>query len=479
METSEQKSTQQLTDYKNTKSEFTDFTRFEDIESRRFIEKNLFINNIKYTPSYKYPQLDFLIDNENITAKKSAIQEAVFELEASKNYPNANIAEIELYSSYHENRLKRILLVESARNLSDLSNSEVNRKSFSDLNEALYGQFNSRVYLGIVNTEKGRVNLFEPKNESAQCIKTELGTLLEEIDDNDEQESDLIEKDVLEKLHNYVLDRYASVLESVPNTSDDVYYDIDQCIEIINKSLNISGLAKSGWKALENPSKSIVSTKAATKAIYIPSSIHRNASELRRLIIHEQEVHVRRAQNGMDSGFKLIKTGTADYADIEEGIAVILECAVDGNLENDSFYRARNRYLTAGLALGADGKPRDSREVYEILWRTIAVQRANEGVVDKDIINKSKNEAYTHIDNAYRGTNFWMKGVIFTRLKIYYEGLIKNANYITDNIDNLDDAFSDILIGKYNHTDSKEKELVLSAINHEKNKLVKSDDKTI
>jgi len=465
MELLEQKSAQQLTEYENTKSDFTDFTRFEDSECRRLVEKRLFINNIEYTPSYRYPQLDFLIDNGDITAKKTAIQEAVMELEVSKTYPGANVAEIELYALYHETRLKRIMLVEAAKNLSDMGNSEVNRQSFNELNEELYGEFDNHIYLGMLDTEKKRVDSFEPKNETALYVKLELEPFLDKFDVDGEREADLIEKDVLEKLHNYVTERYAPVLESVPNTPDDVYYDINQCIEIVNSALSAGGLAAHGWKALENPSKSIVSTKSAAKIIYLPSNIRRNSSELRRLIIHEQEIHARRAQNGTDSGLKLIKSGTADYADIEEGIAVILECAVDGNLDNASFDRARNRYLTAGLALGADGQPRDAREVYEALWRIIAIQKSDDGIIDKALIDKSKDDAYSHIDNAYRGTNFWMKGVIFTKLKIYYEGLVKNADYITSHIDNLDEAFSDILIGKYNHTDPTEKDLVINAIN--------------
>lgn len=53
-----------------------------------------------------------------------------------------------------------------------------------------------------------------------------------------------------------------------------------------------------------------------------------------------------------------------------------------------------------------------------------------------------------------------MKGVIYTKLKIYYEGLVANAEMFKNNINNLDETFDKAFIGKYDHTNSVETELV-------------------
>lgn len=456
-----------LAAYKYTKSDFVDYTSFEGDENRRLVERDAFINNLKYTPDYKYPRLNSLIDNCDITAKKTEIYEAILELDASKKYSNADIAETELFARFHEVKLKKILLVEAARNLSNpitTSTMDTNRQSFARLNESLYGEFDDSSYFGMIATEKKRLSDFLPQSETAVRIKSKLESLLGRIDIGDKQEKALLDENQMQKLHDFVSERYADVLGVVPNTPDDIYYDVDQCVEIINKALKIGGLADCGWIAVENPAKSNPATNQTQSAIFLPSNTRRNASQLRRLIIHEQEVHARRAQNGRNSGIKPLISGTADYADAEEGLGVILECIIDGNLDNSSFDRSRNRYITAGLALGADGKPRDAREVYEVLWRMMAIQGADNGCISDEIVKKSKDNAYTNIENAYRGTQFWMKGVIYTKLKVYYEGLAKNADFFKRNIDTLDTAFTDVFIGKYNHTDNVETSLVKSII---------------
>ena len=450
----------EITNYKNTKSDFTDFTRFEVEPVHRAVERSAFINNLEYTPKYNYPKLDFLIDNGDIVKKKQEVYEAVMELESAKDNPGSNVAELELFAGFHESRLKKIMLVEAARNLDNpisMSDTEVNRRSFAELNEILYGEFDKKCYLGMMNTEIDRTSNFRPKTEIAAEIKSTLESLLCDFDEVEEKENPLIDNKTMQKLHDFVMNKYADILSVVPGTTDDVRYNVTQCVDIMNNALEAGGLANCGWVVVENSNKSNPSTNQAKKSIFLPSNTNRNASELRRLIIHEQEVHARRAQNGAESKLKPITLGTADYMEAEEGLGVILECAVDGNLNNPSFDRARNRYIVAGLAIGADGKPRDAREVYEIVWRMISIQQSADDEVNDADVKDAKNKAYTHVENAYRGTQFWMKGVIYTKLKVYYEGLAKNAQYFMNNIDNLDEDFEGLFIGKYDHTNKKEK----------------------
>lgn len=463
------KTESELMAYKNTKSDFVDYTSFEDGLSVRSAERNAFIGDIKYTPDYKYPRFERLIFKKHKSIKHN-LYEAVLQLDASKQNPVVNAAETELYARSLELRLKRIMLVESAMYLADnaisISSNEVDRQSFAKMNEVLHGNFDTQSYIGMISTEKDRLNNFVPKSDIANTIKSQLELLLGRIDTKNQSESPMLNESEMNKLHNFVANRYADILTVVPDTSDDLYYDVSQCVEIINWALSIGGLSDFGWKAVENPDKTNPATNQTKKRIYLPSNTSRNAAELRRLIIHEQEVHARRIENAGKSGIKPIISGTAGYSDAEEGLGVLLECAVDGSFNNASYDRSRNRYITAGLALGSDYKPRDAREVYETLWRIISVQDSIDGNISDTIVQKSKNKAYTLVENAYRGTQFWMKGVIYTKLKVYYEGLAKNAEYFKQNIDNLDQAFDDAFIGRYNHTDSTERELVKSLAEH-------------
>jgi hypothetical protein len=273
-----------------------------------------------------------------------------------------------------------------------------------------------------------------------------------------------MDDETLLKLHEVVIKKYENILAVIPDTEDDVFYDAEQCAAIMNDTLNVSGLAEKGWEAVVDADKSNPATNSVKKRIFLPSSTRRNAKQLRRLTVHEQEDHARRGQNGTDVDFEPLKKGTADYADVEEGLGVLLECAIDGTLDNPAFDRARDRYITAGLALGADGKPRDARQVYEILWRTLAVRNAEEGRISESVITDARSMAYGHVENAFRGTGFWMQGVVYSKLKVYYEGLKKNADYITENADNIEQAIDNAMIGKYNHTDPAELGNILAII---------------
>ncbi len=63
-----QKSPQEILDYENTKSEFSDYTRFEDSAERRQRAREALVNNRQYQPAYDYSALDFLIDTNDSEA---------------------------------------------------------------------------------------------------------------------------------------------------------------------------------------------------------------------------------------------------------------------------------------------------------------------------------------------------------------------------------------------------------------------------
>lgn len=458
----------ELERYKATDNDFTDFKKFEGDPLRRSEQRTAFINGQDYTPIYAYDQLDGLHDDADHQALKAAIYEAVLELEAAQSEPGANIAELTIYADYHALALYKIMLVEAARDINNAataSEREAAVRSFSMLNREIYGEYDTDTFSTMINTEIGRAQRFQPANPEAVAIKAELEQALGHIPfDPEKQEMPLMSDEDFENLREVVLERYGEILAVVPDTADDVLYDAAQCVEIMNKALRVGGLSQKGWKAVIDPKKSNPATNASERKIMLPSTLQCNANTLKRIIIHEQEVHARRGENGQESGFKPLAEGTASYADVEEGLGVILECAVAGNLDNPAFHRARDRYITAGLALGADGKPRDARQVYEILWRTIAVRQADEGHISEDTIASAKEQAYAHVENAFRGTKFWMQGVIYSKLKVYYEGLVRNAGFLSGSKKTINEALDTAMIGKHDHTDTVERKNIASAL---------------
>lgn len=462
------KSSQEIENYEKTKSSFVDYARFEGNSEYRESQKQAFINDEEYTPTYDYDKLDHLIDDKTLRDKKSSIYEAVLELDAAKNAPDADPAELELYRSFLEFRLKKIMLVEAARNLHTAGTSsamETAREAFMQMNEETYGEFDISLFNGMMSTELAKTNDFEPKNKTAEFIQSELLELTRGSSIEGTPEKLLLSPEEMKAVHDTLVERYSTILEVVPETDESVYYNADECAAIMNLALDAGGLAQEGWKVVVNPAKLNPATKAEDKLISLPKNTHRNAQELRRLILHEQEVHARRGHNGRLTQFGPLEEGTADYADVEEGLGVLFESALEGNFDNPSFNRARDRYITAGLAMGVNGEgSRDARQVYDVLWRMFAIRNAQNGVVSDDIILEAKNAAYGHVENAFRSTPFWRQGVIYTKLKVYYEGLQKNARYFKDHIDDINSAIDNAMLGKYNHTDSHEYDLIAASL---------------
>jgi hypothetical protein len=464
---------QQIERYKATSGVFDDYKHFEGEAAARLDQRNRFINGEIYTPDYEYDQLDELSANSDFQALKTEIYEAVLGLEAAKNEPGADVAELTIYSDYYALRLHKIMLVEAARHVTNASTSgewEVAAQSFGQLNREVYGEYNTEKFSLMMNTERGKLDDFQPSTTRAASIKEELGKALSHVSyDETKQEKPLMSDEELQVLHEVILERYAGVLEAVPDTGDDVYYDADQVVAIMNDALERGGLAEAGWEAVIHPKKANPATNVDERRIFLPPSTRRNANELKRLIVHEQEVHARRGENGYNTGFEPLRNGTADYADVEEGLGVVLECAIAGSWDNPSFHRARDRYIVAGLALGADGTPRDARSVYETLWRVLAIRNSQDGDISDEAIANAQKLAYTHVDNAYRGTEFWMRGVIYSKLKVYHEGLEKNTEFLPRTPDAINEALDRATIGKYDHTSEAEYENVTSVLDGRRN----------
>lgn len=448
---------------------YADYPKFELDSELKKSETDKFIQNESYSPGYIYDKLKNLQDNRDVTDKKTAIRSAINELENLKGYPGVNDAEVELYVSAYENRLKKILLVEAASILNGHgavdSDYETATRSYRQLNREIYGDYNDDIFFEMLGSEMNKVDAYDCKSSESEAIKQALLEFFRISKIEIKSEGDLLhEKEVL-KIKDFIFDRYNDILDVVPDTGDDIYYDANQVRDIMQKALAAGGLEELGWRITIDPSKVSVSTNSEKRTITLPDNTRRNSSELKRLILHEQEVHARRGENGASSGIRILHTGTSDYAAVEEGLGVLLECAVEGNFDNPSFDRARYRYIAAGLAYGVDGTSRDGRSVYEILWRLLAINNTQDGNITEAEINKSKDQAYSIIENAFRSTNFSTRGVIYTKLKIYYEGLADAAKFLQSNLDDLEAAFDLMMIGKYNFTNEHETNTVLRATN--------------
>lgn len=451
--------------YISTKSTFAEYTRFEDDAKVRAATKQDFVEGLIRAPKYKYPKLDMFMDpddsEEFIHDKEDETRDLISKLEAHRKSGQLSSVECDLNIDFYKHRLTKIMLVEAAARMRHAASPRAQQaatRRFMSLNSKLYGTMDIELFNGMMATEQQRVAEFAPKNARARAIKQSLEAYFI-IHPYTTPEPAVIGAAMLARLQKTMTERYRAVLGVVPATDDTVTYNARQCQEILQDALAEGGLSQLGWQVVVDRAKSNPSTNVDEKIIYLPADTLRTASQLRRLIIHEQEVHARRGQNGITSGVTILAKGTAGYAAVEEGLGVLLECALEGTTENQSYYRARDRYLTAGVALGLDGNLKDGRATFGLIWRLIALRLSAGGNTTAAIEREAKVLAMQHTENAFRGTNFAMPGIIYTKLKVYYEGLLKNAAYFTSQAAN-DLALDQALRGKYNHCDYKERRTV-------------------
>lgn len=443
-------------------------TFFEDYRSFKrpgTAERNQeFIDGVEYVPAHDYPALRELHGGaSDVARRKREASRAIMELEANKASSELKAPEYELAAAYHEKQLRKLLLAEEAKNLHDSGSSSAQdtaRNAFEKYNKELYGEVDRADFSAMMNTEQARVREFVPKTAEAQRIHQQLLEYFNGIEFGGE-EHELMSQEDLAELRRALLERFGDILDAVPETEDSKKHDAEQIANMFRGALSLRGFTEKGWIVRVEANASVTDTDAKNKEIVLPASLSRTAREIRRLMIHEFSVHALRGQNGAETGIAALGTGTANYGDVEEGEGVLFECALEGNFDNASFYRARDRYIVAGLALGVDGgenqdSRRDARQVFELTWRLFAVRFAEDGNIDESVIAKAQAEAMTHVDNAFRSTNFAGRGVIYRKLKMYYEGLKKNAKYYERHRDNMGAAVDASLVGKFDHTDEEE-----------------------
>lgn len=474
-----------LARFKDIDSSYTDFKRYQEPTTDRDAAKSAFIDDETWAPEFSYPKIDKFYDSfddsdkeskndtdKSIAKKKTKVQLAVFALDRiSTESPEAA-----LYADYHQVRLQRIMLNEASYHMMTAGTEEarwVAAEEFRTIGQELYGEMDQALFAGLLGAEKQRVLEFEPKTEIAEKIKADLQSFFDSSDTELGATAELISPEALARIHEALRARYPDIINVFESADQSVMFDAESAAELINQALEAGGLKAGGWKAVVDKKKQTPATSPNLKKISLPANLSRNAAQLLRLTMHEQEVHARRAFNGDATGYKVLQNGTADYADVEEGLGVLFEAAISGSFAGPATARAEERYIAAGIATGLFGPARDARQTHEILWRILAVKSHPTGEISNENVLAAKKASTVHIENAFRGTPTTMPGVIYPKLKVYYEGLVKNCRLFEEYEGDMNELLDEVLAGKYDHTSPKEKELVFELIGQTQSATIK------
>jgi hypothetical protein len=154
------------------------------------------------------------------------------------------------------------------------------------------------------------------------------------------------------------------------------------------------------WSVVDTDGISL-SVEASSRKIKIASRRESaTAKDARGLIAHELLVHALRGKNGYKTGDRKLATGLAGYLDAEEGLAILAEEAVNGELPE----KAYDRYVDIALALGSvDGIQRTRKEVFDISFARQLVRAQVKGALKEDDIPSLERRVWGHVDRIYRG----------------------------------------------------------------------------
>lgn len=392
-------------------SRFVEYELFEPDSTELALEqsrqKEAFRKGEVTNPIIDYPQLEA----DNLIALDSR-----FDVEISGEEDGSSKNKL-------SNRQKglKIAIASALHNQSETHTDRwVNGNEITISSENRYGEIKPELFTPLLVDAHEEVARFIPGDNYSMLQKRRLLEIMPILPEAPEADgSNALDLELLSSIQGQAFMYLEPILSTVPEHGSFSPEDIAGMAE---ESLSNVGLDAEGWTVVLNPKTKLFSVKKLKKQVIIPNppqlegeTYTKDSDDIRRLFAHEIGVHaMRREPMG---------------ADFEEGVGLLMECAVTGSIDGIAVKRAKNRYFNVGLAAGIDGIKRNARQVFEITWRLEALRAAEEGIITEDIESRAKVSAQAHIDNIFRGTDYKLPGVYYNKAKIYYEGLIEAVSY--------------------------------------------------
>ncbi|MCD6422162.1 DUF1704 domain-containing protein [bacterium] len=220
----------------------------------------------------------------------------------------------------------------------------------------------------------------------------------------------------------------------VPSLPELEKFDAQLIQEAFSEALQ--RLQAEGWKVIidEKSSKTGIAVSQETQEVRVPSSRKTAKEKLVGLILHEIGTHVQRRIKGERSRLQLLGAGLDRYEKVEEGIATMREQTTK---EKMTKYSGLEGHLAISLALGLDGRPRNFREVFEVLYAFFYFRNLKRGKSPEEAQKKAQTSAWNRCVRTFRGTDCRTRGVCFTKDIIYREGNIAIWQFIREHPEEL------------------------------------------
>lgn len=293
--------------------------------------------------------------------------------------------------------------------------------------------------------------LFNKAGKNSQIDDGQLAALIklyQHLAKNVSQ-SDSVEspEPILEQVRVYLDRKYRAVWQVFKGHDDDVL-EQPEMKQLFSQALDVLGW--SDWRVASNAT-AMMSVVPQKKVIYIGQHIPPLARlRVKALFAHEVLCHALRSRNGAKINQKLAY-GLRGYHSAEEGLGVVLEAAIEGQMPR----RVIDRYIDIELALGSEDQPGITRQKMFDMYITRLLLRLGDAakMADRSMIRQI---AWQHVNRIYRGSLGNEFVGVFTRDIAYYQGFQAMIGYLRDHKhDSFDSALEFMLSGKFDPTNSR------------------------
>lgn len=254
-------------------------------------------------------------------------------------------------------------------------------------NKALYGEPDYDTFLALLNEQIGEIeagDLSSEEQKEFQELKLLLGPVAKAQKDRYRPSQETIDR-----FADFIEVYFAPIFEHIPENQEE--FSIQEAADIADEILREIVPDDSEWHAEVDQDRRAAAVSQQNKRIYFPGQRARQVytrDELRRILVHELGTHALRGIPFEKHSVGILRSGLPGYEDFEEGLAKVMEQAIDREYQD----AGARHYITIGL-VNFMGK--DFRDAYEIQKRLTYLRTGK----DNDRI------AYNSVQRALRGTD--------------------------------------------------------------------------
>ncbi len=280
-------------------------------------------------------------------------------------------------------------------------------------NKKLYGEPDRDTFLALLHEQIDAIearDLSPEEQKELWDMKIIMGPI-EKV----KQERYRPSQETIDRFAEMAEDYFAPIFEHIPDGKEE--FSIQEAADIAEEILQDIVPEDSEWHAMVDPDRRAATVSQTEKKIYFPGQRAKQTysrNQLKKILVHELGTHAMRSIPFENHDVGTLRTGLPGYAGFEDGVAVVMEQAVDRKYRDAGV----RHYINIGLA---NFMGKDFRDTYEIQKRLNHLSGTNDS--DKLIFNS--------VQRAYRGTDVLPNN----KDLIYYNGNAETWKFIEQNLD--------------------------------------------